>query len=116
MFSQSSEFRDSLMQILNLNPNLSRYWSKLSQTYLEENPEKSYLCLLLSKHYSVGQDQKLLEDKLSELSNLNPGLNLTKINLKNPGYEDGEKLTKEFNDLGNLLKLKMFFFRNANLG
>lgn len=97
-----SEYKRSLMQILTLNPNLSRYWNKLAQIYLKENPEKSYLCLLLSKHYSVGQDQKYLEEKISEISILNPELDLSKIYLKTPGYEDGEKKVHEFTDLGNL--------------
>lgn len=90
------------MQILTLNPNLSRYWNKLAQIYLKENPEKAYLCLLLSKHYCVGQDQKYLDEKILEISNLNPGLDLSTIDLKTPGYEDGEKKASEFTDLGNL--------------
>lgn len=111
------EYQICLMQILNLNPNLPRYWIQLSRTYRPENLDKSFLCLLLAKSFSTTHNLQTALEELANFSADNPGFDESKVSLKSQNLASLTKSedNEEFADLGRDNSKFYFFRKRANL-
>ena len=102
----------SLMRILQLNLNLSKYWIKLHTVYEEFDLEKSYKCLLYGQAFD-GKSSSVRE-LMESFIIAHPGLDVTNLrkfwNVEHTGTKN--EADEDFTDLG-MNVLKLFVYSNG---
>jgi len=115
--SDKRELMICLMSVLNMHPNLSRYWILLAKQYLDKSPDDAMCCLLLAKQFGSHIIDLNIDGLLEKLKTDYPQVDIVSKRVDFDYVKESSKDdNQEFMDLGRSTRLKEIEEKLTNTG